>query len=249
MKTIIFSILSVFLTPFFAQVSRAQTFSFKDTDLKVIAGEEVSFGINVNSAGKQIRGFQVQISLPENIVVTNISSAATGSGFEAIPEISGYKGGSFIMMALDTESDSGYAVEGELLTVTIQSTGSDPLQDLQINFTNPLVAYSDGSKAVCEGPATLKLEVVVPVSQISIQPENDKIYAGDSKSFTATVFPANASNSNVFWELIQDDDYAEISSQEDNGVTVRGIAPGSVILKCTAVDGYGAETIAEIEIL
>lgn len=249
MRKIIFLVLSAFLLPFFALISRAQTFSFTESDLKVKAGEEVTFGINLNSENKLIRGFQVTITLPENIVVTDIQNGSTFTDFEVLPKFDGYKGGQFIIMALDLESDYGNSVNGELLTLTLQSLGDEPVPVLEITFDNPLVAYPDGTKNICDGPKSLDLEVVVPVSQISLQSAGSNINVGDLSNFAAVVYPPNASNGTVSWQLIQDEVFAEISSQGNNNVTIKGLAPGKVRLLCTATDGYGVETSTEIEIL
>ncbi|MFJ7952509.1 YDG domain-containing protein [Lysinibacillus sp. NPDC096418] len=90
----------------------------------------------------------------------------------------------------------------------------------------------DGAKL-----ATATIEVVIPVTGITLDETSGILHVGDSKTLTATVTPTNATNKNVAWTS-SDKNVATVDSQ--GKVTAIGV--GNATITATTADGSKTAT-------
>ena len=74
----------------------------------------------------------------------------------------------------------------------------------------------------------------IPVTSISIEGAQETMTVDDQISLTATVGPNNATNSSFVWSSTDD----TIATIDENGL-VTAVAPGTVTIEATALDGSG----------
>ncbi len=76
--------------------------------------------------------------------------------------------------------------------------------------------------------------------------EEDSLYAGEERKFTAKVLPENATNQNIIWESSD----PEIASVDEEG-TVKALQSGETVISATAEDGESFDdfklTVYEVE--
>ncbi|WP_311135688.1 leucine-rich repeat protein [Acetobacterium tundrae] len=84
----------------------------------------------------------------------------------------------------------------------------------------------------------------VPVTGVTITPASASLAIGDTLQLTATVAPSNATNQNVDWSVVAGTGTATIDA---NGL-LTATAGGTVTVKATASDGYGAVVSKDITI-
>lgn len=95
--------------------------------------------------------------------------------------------------------------------------------------TATIYAYSSDGSGLYD---TINVEVIYPVTSISVSPSVTKVQQGKSTTVTATVTPSNATYKNVEWSS-SDTDIATV----DSSGTIIGLNPGSCKIYATAVDG------------
>ena len=78
----------------------------------------------------------------------------------------------------------------------------------------------------------------VPVTSITIS-GSSSAEVGDTKTYTVSVSPSNATDKGISWSISSGSSRATIISQSNTSCTVSFTAAGSVTLKATADDGYG----------
>ncbi len=112
-------------------------------------------------------------------------------------------------------------------------------------------------RAISKGSATIKAEaqdgsgqfktcsvtVIRLVSSITLSKSSIVIYTGKMETLTATVNPADASNTGIMWTSSN----TSIATVTSAGV-VKGIAPGNVSITATAKDASGVEASCEVEV-
>lgn len=80
--------------------------------------------------------------------------------------------------------------------------------------------------------AYVNVEVVQPVTGVSLDVTEATIYTGDELELKATVEPKTASDTGLIWTS----DKAKVASVDENG-KVKGLSRGTTLIKCTTVDG------------
>ena len=85
--------------------------------------------------------------------------------------------------------------------------------------------------------ATCSITVAVPVSSVELNYSTKDLVVGDTLQLTATVLPANANNKNVVWATNK----SSLATVTNTG-EVKAIAPGSVAITATTVDGNKVAT-------
>jgi len=95
-----------------------------------------------------------------------------------------------------------------------------------------------GTKSTCE--ITIKQQV----TEIALSETNASLWVGETKTLSATVSPATASNTSVEWSS-SDENVATVSSE--GVITANG--EGTCIITCTASDGYGAVSVCEVTVM
>lgn len=128
---------------------------------------------------------------------------------------------------------------------------------LPTNATNKTVSWSSGNTAVATvssggvvtgisaGTATItvttndgsytatsSVTVTIPVTGITVTPTTASIIVGETKTFSAVVSPANATNKSVSWSS----DNSAVATVNSGGV-VTGVAAGLVTITATTHDG------------
>lgn len=102
------------------------------------------------------------------------------------------------------------------------------------NFVLPLVLLCTALTVVsCENEDN-KNTTTVAVSSVKVSPSSAIIGIGATTALTATIAPANATNSEVSW-ISDKPNIAEVS---DKGI-VTGKAVGNVVITATALEGGG----------
>ncbi len=74
--------------------------------------------------------------------------------------------------------------------------------------------------------------VTVPVTGVTLTPTSTSLTVGETQQLTASVQPANATNTNVSWSS----DNTAIATVSSTGL-VTGVAPGTAVITVTTVDG------------
>ena len=110
-------------------------------------------------------------------------------------------------------------------TFTISAGAASLACTATIKFTEITVTYTT------EGAAT------VPVTGVSVEPDNWAMPVGDTKQLTATISPAEATNKNVSWESSNDG----IATVDKDGV-VTAVAEGDATITVTTEDGSKTAT-------
>jgi uncharacterized protein YjdB len=110
---------------------------------------------------------------------------------------------------------------------TVSDTGL--VTTIRPGFANITVRTLDGGLT-----ATCRVQVVTPVTRITINPSTVTIRVGESGFLWVDVEPSNASNINVFWSSNNE----AIATVSQGGV-VRGVAAGTATITATAADGSG----------
>lgn len=87
-------------------------------------------------------------------------------------------------------------------------------------------------------------ETVIPVTGITVNPAKSSVTVGDTVTLTATVAPANASNTAVTWTS-SDSSIATVSAE---GV-VMALKAGTVTINATSADGTKVVGSAEIQVV
>ncbi|WP_282123015.1 T9SS type A sorting domain-containing protein [Algibacter mikhailovii] len=113
--------------------------------------------------------------------------------------------------------------EGQTATITARS-----------NLDNSLVATSE---------ITLVAFFNIPVTSVSVFPDNIIIVENDTKQLTANILPADSDNKNVTWSSSND----AIAIVDQNG-NVTGIAKGTVKIRATSKDNNTIYDEADVEI-
>ena len=94
-----------------------------------------------------------------------------------------------------------------------------------------------GTKSTCE------VNVKQQVTDIALSETTASLWVGDTKTLTATVTPAIASNTTVEWSSSN----ASIAIVSSEGViTAKG--KGTCVITCTAVDGYDTKSTCEVTV-
>lgn len=99
------------------------------------------------------------------------------------------------------------------------------------------------SKANKKKKATLTVQVVTPVSKVTVNPTSATIDAGATTTLTAAVEPKNAYNKKVNWSTSN----ANIATVDTNGV-VKGVSAGTATITATAADGSNKKATCQITV-
>ncbi len=106
------------------------------------------------------------------------------------------------------------------------------------NRKNKLVSIPPKSIATVSVRLSGKTDTNIPVDSIAIHPVSDSVTTYmDSVLIMAEIFPPEASDKTLFWEVIPDGQVAGIA--QDGSLTAQGIANGEVTIRATATDGSG----------
>lgn len=151
---------------------------------------------------------------------------------------------------------------GESLEIIAEVTPADAfVTTLTWTSTNPAVATVDANgivTGVSKGKAgiigtttdgteisdTLEITVIVPVKQVTVTPGELTLEMTREATLTATVTPADATDTGVVWSVSEGDDIVSVS---ETGV-VTGLQPGTARIMATAADGCGASDICTVTV-
>ncbi|MGC6432192.1 MAG: Ig-like domain-containing protein [Jejuia sp.] len=114
-------------------------------------------------------------------------------------------------------------IEGETTTITATS-----------NLDNSLIATSQ---------ITLVAFFNIPVTSVSVSPDNTIIVENNTEQLTANVLPADADNKNITWSSSDD----SIATVDQNG-NVTGVAEGTVKIRATSAENNTIFAEADVQI-
>lgn len=117
-------------------------------------------------------------------------------------------------------------------------TSSGLVKGLAIGEATVTATAADGSGV--SASATVHV-ISLPVNSITLNQTYVVLQVGEHFSLTATVSPANATNTNVLWSS-SNDDVAMVTSSGN----VVALAPGETVVTATAADGSGVSASATI---
>jgi uncharacterized protein YjdB len=107
-----------------------------------------------------------------------------------------------------------------------------------VSSTGLVTAVSDGNTTIIGTTEdggfidSCVVTVVIPVSSVSVTPEEINIAIDATQQLTATILPIDATNKNISWSS----DNSAIASVDQNGL-VTGVSIGSTVVSVTTEDG------------
>ena len=209
-------------------------FTVSPESVTLNTGEETKVELTLsNPSAVAFGAFQTTLNLPAGI---SVEKAVIGSEFDGFtPQVGTESDGKVTVMAVELGSVEGSTLtSGVLMTLTLKvAEGTDP-DTSSLTFTDSRFSTPSGKDINATGEVSLEMTVNAPATELSISPEADTIYEGDSATFTVTPTPAN-SNSEIVW-TINTDTLAEITAQDSKSATVKGIAFGAVTVTATVKD-------------
>ncbi|MDE6368711.1 MAG: Ig-like domain-containing protein, partial [Muribaculaceae bacterium] len=136
----------------------------------------------------------------------------------------------------DISSVNDYLFGFSLTAKTTTEGGSYPLK-----FTNVIAATASGAEthiADCE----VAVPVIIPVSQVVVNPTSASIVIGESVKLTANALPANA-NQSVTWEVNNPD----VVSVDENGLA-RGLSVGNARVTARSTENTNYSAFCDITV-
>lgn len=199
-----------------------------------------------NSGTSVVLGFNRDTTAPtiSNIQVSNI----TPSGYTVTCNVSdnvGVTRVSFLAWTEENWQDDMIGHDASLFgnTASFTVNVSDHNNENGCTYYMFIYAYDAvGNRAVDESTSVFVPSPTIFVSSISLNPSKLSITKGNSAALTATVLPANATNTSVTW-----------SSNNTNVATVTGgvvkaVGVGNATITCTAADGNGATATCAVTV-
>lgn len=125
------------------------------------------------------------------------------------------------------------------------ATGSSYTTDavtLEMNNYQYQCVVSNSAGSVTSDPVTLTVNSV-PVTGVTLDTDKLELFTGESKTLTATVEPANATNQDVTWSS-SDDTIATV----DNNGKVTAVKAGEATITATANDGSGQYATCTVKV-
>ncbi len=131
--------------------------------------------------------------------------------------------------------------------IDVAATASGPVSDTIRLYVKD--KYSGGEiasavdislNAAAAGPVTVTVQGAVGtirVTGINVSSDSDTLYKGAMMQMRAEVTPADASNKSVVWSVVSGETYASIDRSTG---WLTSLANGTVKVRATASDGYGA---------
>ncbi|MBE6231764.1 MAG: hypothetical protein E7117_05265 [Bacteroidales bacterium] len=138
------------------------------------------------------------------------------------------------------------AGESETLTVELFPEEAVYILEWTTDDESVVTVSSEGVvTAISKGTATIRVttlngltaecvvEVIVPVSGVTLDHTEIELYMGERKQLTATVLPAESENKAVIWTS----DNEEVAAVTKDGMVVGGSKEGETVIRVTTEDG------------
>ena len=137
----------------------------------------------------------------------------------------------------------------EVLSIKYKGPNTDVPQadDYTIKGLKPgtctIKAVSDEGGFERECTITVRSNIIIKVSSITISPETTTIEVGETKQLTAAVLPNDAENKEIEWSSSD----TSVATVDANGL-VTGVASGEVTITATAKDGSRVTGTAQVTV-
>ncbi len=127
---------------------------------------------------------------------------------------------------------------GSTCLVTARSDGSETK-----TCTVTAKLTKAGKSATCSFTVTKIPEKYVRMSTQAVVP----LYA--SRTLKATVYPTNAFNQTVTWEVIKNPQFVKLTDNLDGTATVEGLGKGTAVVRATAANGRSATCTVTVKLV
>ena len=184
-----------------------------------------------------------------------IATSTDGSNIQAVCHVT--VGAQAESLTFDVEEKTINVGETFTLVPNVQPEGASPR--LTWKSSDPAVAYVDGNGRV-EGfktgtaditatttdgsdlTATCRVTVIRYVSSIDLNEDEMTLFAGETRTLTATVNPTDATNRKLAWTSTDE----AVATVEDGTVTARG--NGSATVVATSTDGSNIQAVCRVTV-
>lgn len=224
------------------QLGTTHNDSFYIPDFKIAVGETQKIGVILDNE-TVFTAFQADIYLPDGLTIVANSFKLSDRGTkDHTISVRSFSDGRTRVACFATNNVTFSGNRGVLLEFEIFAN-KDVAESCLIELKNQLFSTTTAKEYVLSNSTTVVTSERALVTAIFLDYNSYTLIAGENLQILANIQPAFASTKDVEWSSSD----PAIASVSANGL-VSAIAPGDVIITCSAVDGSGVTATCNIKV-